>query len=125
MKCQRCGKEYVPSFVPNWDMSCPDRHGHVRVNTKGEPIYYRFYIYPKPDVRITIEQSPFNNQCYLVSHTKPSKQLRDKYGRFIRTARIRTQLLKLNKMIPVKLDDNQFLLVDKLYEKMKLYLVFS
>lgn len=61
----------------------------------------------------------------MVSHTKLPQPLRDKYGRFVKSARIRKVLLKLDKMIPVKLDDNQFLLVDKLYEKMKLYLVFS
>lgn len=125
MKCQRCNEEYIPSYSPSWDMSCPNRHGHVKINTKGQPIYYRFYVYPNPETRITIEQSPYNNQCYMVSHTKPSQQLRDKYGRFVRTARLRKQMLKLDKLIPVHLDENDYLLVDKLYEKMKIYLLFS
>lgn len=125
MKCHHCQQEMV-KLPNNWDLSCPKRHGHVKI-MGGQIAYYRLYLYPSPDIRITIEQSEFNGKLYLVKHTKVPQFRKNKKGQTIKAKPIRERktLFTLDKMIAPKLDDNEIIQGQLLYEKLKLYLLFS
>lgn len=130
MKCHYCDKELTKSKdQAKWDLSCPNTHCHIKLDKENNISEYRIYLYPTKDLKYTIE-CRFYYQAFhtsLASHTKTPNMVRNKKGQMIKRGvnKERKTLMKVDKQIPITTDDNGKLEVDKAFDKLKLYVLFS
>lgn len=129
MKCHYCDQTLGPAKnQTKWDLSCPSTHCHVKLKD-GQISEYRVYLYPNKDVRYTIE-CRFYYEAYhtnMASHTKIPHMIRNKKGKMVKKGvdKKRKTLINVKRQIPITLDDNGKLEVQKVFEKLQLFVLFS
>jgi hypothetical protein len=129
MKCHSCHQEMRHLNNCKWTLSCPDRHCHVTI-INNEIKEYCIHYYPNQDrlVRYNIEQTHYYGGDHI-SFTKHTKVPKTKLNRRQQPIQIKARreyklILKMDKFIPLKMD-NDIIQAKAMYEKLTLYNLFS
>lgn len=125
MKCHHCQQELTKAHSSNWDLSCPSSHAHVKLDSKGLIAYFRFYLYPTPEKRITIEKSSYNDKVYMSRHLKIWDRKKKNGQVSGKARRERKTILKIDMTFPCPMNPDGTIGAQRLYEKLKLYNLFS
>lgn len=111
-----------------WALSCPDRHCHINT-VNGEVKEYLIYYYPTDrSVRYNIQQTHYYNSDFLsfTKHTKIPQTRLNRQNKIIqlKARREYKSIFKLEAFVPLRVKDD-VIQGRVMYEKMKLYTLFS
>lgn len=143
MKCHHCQQELIATkpdapykvklgFLTygQWSLECPSKHCLVRLGETGQITNYIVHYYPAESKwahdRYTIDQS-ISVRLYFSRLRKKRQLKRNRKHQWYRAGyfKDRDQLLILDHFIPLEINKDGVLMVEKLFHKLKTYMVFS
>ena|SRR5277367_6875514 len=111
-KCQYCNRQLVPVNYYKWTLSCPKKHVHIRLNQQHEIDAYRFYVKEDGVTTHSVEQINLKDGRQTIY----CNRYYERHGK---------NILKIEKFFPLKVSEDGTLLVNDLFDKLRMFILFS